>query len=92
MRLGEVSDYNLPDASRVDTMIGVGNNIPEPTHFTPGQARIPFFNLVGEVRRGLSNDFQRPFDRVSELPIVHKILQVVSLGEPPGVGHRLVNV
>jgi hypothetical protein len=92
MGLGKISNHDLPNAGRVDTVIGVGNDIPETTHLAPGKARIPLFDLFGEVRRGLSNDLQSPLDCIPKLTILPKVLQAVAFSETSGIGHRLVNV
>lgn len=90
--LRKIVGYNLPYPCRINAMIGVGDNIPESSHFVPGEARISGLHPVREIRGGLPDNLQGSFDGVAELAILQKVLQVVPLGEVAGVGHGFVNV
>jgi len=70
---GKVSGYDLPNASGVDAMIRVGNDVAEPTHFASGQTPVPVFDLLREVRGGLTYNFQGPLDCVSEQTVFQKV-------------------
>jgi len=92
MRLGEVPGHDRPHPRRIDAVIGMSDNVAEPPHLVPRKTRVLCFDIVGQIRGGLADDLQGPFDGVPELAVLTQVLQVVPLGEGANVRHRLVNV
>lgn len=92
VRSGKILSDDLPDAGRIDAVIGVRDDIAKPTHFIPRKAPVPFLDILRDVRGGLSDNFQGPLDCITELAILQIVVQVAALGKAPGVGHRLVDV
>jgi hypothetical protein len=92
MRSWKILGYDLPDADRIDAMVGVSNNIAQSSHFAPRKTPIPTLDIFGTVGGRLTNNLQCPLNCVSELAIPPEIVYIMSLGKTPGIGHRLVNI
>ena len=53
---------DVPDDPRVNSMICVAQSIAEIDDLRPGNSRFSFLDVIGNMARGLTNDFKQPLD------------------------------
>lgn len=92
MHLGEISGHHAPHPGGVNPVIGVSDDITQPTHLPPWKMLVAGFDLVGQVRRGLTNNLQSALNRIPKLAIVSKFCERTVRCKISDISHRFINI